>query len=253
MIKPYFSDEKAGIVIYHGEARSVIAELGASGARFEAVITDPPYSSGGMFRSDRNGDPNSKYRLTGTIIERQNFSGDNRDQRSFLAWVSLWLGELILQTVPGARLFVFSDWRQLPIMTDAVQAGGWIWRGIIPWNKTAAARPSKGWFRAQCEYVVTATNGAMGAEQDRNGECLEGIYTESVFGDKQHTTGKPVGLMAFLCGAVREGGTIIDPFMGSGSTLVASKLKGYRALGIEIEEANCEIAARRLSQEVLAL
>lgn len=70
-----------------------------------------------------------------------------------------------------------------------------------------------------------------------------------------HPTVKPTDLMEWLCKltATPAGGTVLDPFMGSGTTLLAARNVGRKAVGIELEEAHCEIAARRLEQGVLAL
>ena len=64
-----------------------------------------------------------------------------------------------------------------------------------------------------------------------------------------HPTVKPTDLMRYLCRLVTPpGGIVLDPFMGSGTTLVAAKLEGRKAIGIELEEEYCEIAAKRLAQ-----
>ena len=68
---------------------------------------------------------------------------------------------------------------------------------------------------------------------------------------KQHPTQKPVALMRWCLSFSPDAVTVLDPFMGSGTTLVASKLEGRKALGIELDEEYCEIAADRLRQGVL--
>ncbi|WP_198943519.1 site-specific DNA-methyltransferase [Actinokineospora bangkokensis] len=96
-----------------------------------AVITDPPYSSGGTHSTTRKAPPRLKYHATDAPgpDTRVDYTGDNRDQRSWAHWCALWLGQALRATEPGGVLAMTCDWRQLPAATDALQAGGWVWRG----------------------------------------------------------------------------------------------------------------------------
>ncbi len=131
---------------------------------------------------------------------------------------------------------------------DAVQAGGWLWCGIVPWNKTEATRPQKGWFRSQCEYIVVAAKG-IPALYDQTGktdaECLAGFFVCPVERDTVHQTQKPVSVMRWLCGVIPKDGVVLDPFTGSGTTGVAALLEGRRFIGCELSEHYASIARRR--------
>ena len=72
-------------------------------------------------------------------------------------WSVRWMEQALRLTRPGGWLMVFTDWRQLPLTSDALQIAGWTWRGIIPWDKTESCRPQMGLYRNQAEYVLTAT------------------------------------------------------------------------------------------------
>lgn len=241
-LKPYFQNERA--TLYCGEALRVLPRLPS--ACVAAAITDPPYSSGGQTAGERARDPREKYCHNGEDLGRPSFSGDNRDQRSFRMWATLWMAEAQRVLRPEGYCLVFSDWRQLPTMTDVLQAGGLIWRGVIAWDKGRGARsPHKGYFRHQCEYIAWATNGRC--PKRLSDGPLDGCYRETVRqADKFHMTGKPTPLMRELVRCVDPDDLVLDPFAGSGTTGVACLQSGRRFVGIELSQAYCEIAARRL-------
>jgi hypothetical protein len=79
------------------------------------------------------------------------------------------------------------------------------------------------------------------------------LQSTEVRGHREHPTQKPIALMTWCIEQSRTTGLILDPYMGSGTTLVAAKLVNRPAIGVDISEAYCEIAARRCQQEVLGL
>jgi len=235
--------------IIHGDCLDVLRSL--PDGCVDAVVTDPPYSSGGTMRSDRvNQSVAAKYVQTDSVrFAGQGFSGDNRDQRSWAYWCQLWLSECLRITKPGGYALVFADWRQLPTLTDAFQAGGYVWRGLISWDKGPASRaPHKGYFRHQCEYAVWGTNGPLDVpEVDgvHDGPWPGSITVPVLQDDKHHATGKPTALMRKLAACCPPNGLILDPFAGSGTTGVAAICEGRRAILIEREAAYVDIARRR--------
>lgn len=245
VIEPYYVD--GSVTIYHGECFDLLHELSG----IDALITDPPYSSGGAMRGDRTGSTVTKYVNSDTAAYRPEFAGDTRDQRSYLAWCSLWMNAALQASNPAAMAAVFTDWRQLPITTDALQAAGWVWRGIGVWNKGEGTRPRLGALRSQAEYVVWGTAGPH--NDKRNPIALPGVFSIStVQGDeKQHIAQKPVEVMRWLGQMCPPGGTILDPFMGSGTTLRAAKDLGLKAIGIDVDERYCEMAAKRFGQSTI--
>jgi site-specific DNA-methyltransferase (adenine-specific) len=225
--------------LWHGDALFVLDEL--SGVTVDAVITDPPYSSGGQFRGDRTGSTSLKYQSTEQRGLYAEFSGDNRDQRAYAHWCALWLAQCHAMTREGGIAAVFSDWRQLPTTTDALQAGGYVWRGIGVWDKTEAARPQKGRYRNQAEYFVWGSAGPMKHE----GPCAPGVFRYSAASEKKHhIAGKPQRMVQDLLSIC--GDLVLDPFMGSGTAGVACMETGRRFIGIEINREYFDIACARI-------
>ena len=109
---------------------------------------------------------------------------------------------------PGGVALIFTDWRQLPATTDAVQSGGWVWRGVVPWYKPSS-RPMPGGFSSSCEYVVWGSAGPM--ERDyKDGVYLPGFFQANAPRDREHLTQKPVDIMQKMVAVAPEGGTILD-------------------------------------------
>jgi site-specific DNA-methyltransferase (adenine-specific) len=226
--------------LYLGDCRDILPTL----PKVDAVITDPPYSSGGMVRGDRNRATSEKYQHGDTEKLMPEFGGDSRDQRGYLAWCGLWMEEARRVTPAGAAFIVFTDWRQLPVVTDAVQVGGWVWRGIAAWDKgTAIPQPNS--LLAQCEYIVWGTNGPRVTDY-KGGAYLPGCFRVNSPKEREHITEKPVALLEELVKIVPGGAAVLDPFMGSGTTGVACMNLGRSFIGIEREPKYFDIACRRI-------
>jgi site-specific DNA-methyltransferase (adenine-specific) len=115
--------------------------------------------------------------------------------------------------------------------------------------------PSRGWLvwwkrdsvpsAADCELAWTSF--------DMNTRLIDCTIASTNAERVGHPTQKPERVMLWSLGFAESAETVIDPFMGSGTTLVAAKRLGLKAVGIEINESYCEIAAKRLAQGALPM
>jgi site-specific DNA-methyltransferase (adenine-specific) len=215
-MKPYY--EHAGITIYHGDSLSITEGLGTQ----FAVVSDPPYGMSWNTDTTRFSGGLEPNRRGGVVAPR--IANDDRpfDPSALIDYPScvLWGVNHFAQRVP---------------------VGTW-----LIWLKKPAAR--YGAFLSDAEVAWMKGGHGIYAREFQ----WEGLNRAEERGQHYHPTQKPTAIMRWCIEmGAKNDLPILDPFMGSGTTLVAAKNLGRRAIGIELEERYCEIAARRLSQEVL--
>lgn len=235
-MKPYY--EQSGVTIYHGDCLDVLPTLG----QVDHVITDPPFTQR-TSENARSGGPSF-----GMVSDRTiTFDGIDGVE---LRLVSAFLG------IARRWVVAFCALEQIGRYADAA-GDAWI-RGTV-WHRTNSAPQFTGDRPGQsCEGVAVMHNAGR-KQWNRGGTSLfyEGPTVNSVR-DKDrgiaHPTPKPEWLMQAVINDFTDVDDLVcDPFMGSGTTLVAAKRLGRQAIGIEREEKYCEVAAKRLQQEALPL
>lgn len=235
---PYY--EQDGITIYHGDCRDVLSGLPPSSV--DLVLSDPPYGMAFVnFSRDKD---NAKW------SGRENVKGDGVRQGMRLVRAMLIEAGPIM--AEDAHLYLFCHWEAWPDFYDS--ASTYVpMRGALIWQKNTHG-PGNFAMDYQRDYEVVLY-GARGARPLLGGFDSSILKFKTVrCAEKEHPTEKPVELFSYLVGrSCPVDGTVIDPFMGCGTTLVAAKVLGRKAIGIELEEKYCEIAAKRLAQGALPL
>lgn len=213
---PYYDDGK-GIVIYHGDCREILPHM----PKVDLVLTDPPYGIGENHKRNK-----SRGKLA-QPIDYGEYEWDHAPCSDEV--LCLALGSADRAIVWGGNYF-----------TRVLSPGpGW-----LVWDKI-----NSGDF-ADCELAWTNLPQACRLFRHMWNGMLRDSERET---RRVHPTQKPIALMHWCLSFAPDAQTILDPFMGSGTTLRAAKDLGRKCIGIEIEEKYCEIAVRRLQQEVLAL
>jgi len=230
-VKPYYQDE--AVTLYHGDCLEIMPQLEAE---VDLLLTDPPY--GGRLSVDyaerfshkagewwQNADRSTNPRHEPIVGDDEPF--DPTPLLGLPAKVKvLW----------GANWYA----SRLP------DRGGW-W----VWDKRCGRRDvsAGGWPMSEAELAWTTIG--KGVRVFRH--TWFGLIRDSERGEHWHPTQKPVALMQWAIDKSKTTGLILDPYAGSGPTLRAAKNLGRKAIGIEIEEKYCEIAADRCRQGVLDL
>jgi DNA modification methylase len=240
-VTPYYQQD--GITIYHGDCIEVVSSLQA--ASVDLLVTDPPYCSGGSLEAQKN---TSAQGLRTKTVQAEDFEWFAADNMSTAGLVSLLRSVLVRSRRvlrPNSGAFVFCDWRMVPALAPALESSGLRYRNMLVWDKGSAGLGCG--FKPAHEIVLEYSNGVTEYFSRTGQNVLR--YRRVSSAVKEHGAQKPAPLIAeILSVAAPEGGVVLDPFMGSGSTLIAAQITGRRAIGCELDERNCEIAAKRLSQ-----
>lgn len=222
MNQPYFEDD--GIVLYHGSCLEIDAWLQA-----DVLVTDPPY--GMSFRSGMRKATEKFDKIQGD---------DTPELRDNM--LQMWRGAKGTDAI-GA---VFGTWR-VPRPPDCTNVLVWYKFGAGPGMGNLAEV-----FGNSHEDIYILGSWKKPPKVTRRGSVIQTNESRSAEAEKVgHPTPKPVGLMEQLIEATVPGTVIAEPFAGGGSTLVAARNLGRKAIGVEIEEKYCEIIANRLSQGAL--
>jgi len=231
-VTPYYSDDL--VTIYHGDALDILPTI--RGSSIDLVVTDPPYVIGAV--------------SAGNLATKAGGWGDMMNSsRWFRDWYAM--SKRLLK--PTGAMWTFCNWRSLPVVMKAALDAEWSLASALVWHKDWIGPGGPVGLRPAYEMVALLPGPEFSIEDRGIPDVM--TYKWASYKPNGHPAEKPVALLARLIKeSTREAESlIVDPFLGSGSTLVAAKMLGHRAIGIEAEEKWCERAAERCAQETLGL
>lgn len=230
-MKPYYQDDH--VTLYHGDCREVLA--GMADESVAAVLTDPPFTerTHGMAKTNKGKGHDTKAIRFDAISEV--------DLRAVLTDCARVSQGWVVASLAYQHAFAFDE--SPPEGLRCLRLGVWVKTNPMP--QISADRPGQGW--ESIAYMHRAD-----VKPTWNGGGKAGNYVTTVQQGEGHPTTKPLSMLAdWVRNFSSPGDLVLDPFAGSGTTLRAAKDEGRKAIGIELDERYCEIAANRLSQDVL--
>jgi site-specific DNA-methyltransferase (adenine-specific) len=244
-VTPYYQDDHA--TIYHGDCRDVLPLI----RDVDVVFTSPPYNLGTTNGGRSGMHPRS--------LAAKNLAGgyqsydDAMPQTEYDIW-QRWLLLTLWQSLSdvGAIFYNHKPRIQGGVAKLPTDYGlGLPLRQVIVWDRGTGMNFSQSFFLPKHEWLVLWAKENFGL-RDKSASQVGDVWRIPPEQDTTHPAPFPLALPTTAIGATNAN-LVLDPFMGSGTTLRAAKDLGRKAIGIEIEERYCEIAAKRLAQEVLPL
>ena len=202
------------------------------------ILTDPPYSSGGFQESSRSAGSIGSIRINAEGKKVQpTIANDRLSTRGYLALIKRAVGETLCQ---GA--YVFTDWRMWVNLFDVMEASGFGVRQMIVWDKGAPGM-GIGW-RSQHEIIMFACRKTIKFD---NHKAQGNVMNFPRTGNPNHPTEKPVQLLTDILKLTDAAQHVYDPFVGSGSTLVAIHNTNKIGYAMEIEPKYAAVTLQRMS------
>lgn len=227
-------------VLHLGDALDVMRTLEAGS--IDAVITDPPYCAGGISEAQRSRSDGQGLRSE-TIKRFGWFIGDNMGTAG-LAWLLRSVAIEAKRIVkPSGSILMFCDWRMVSTLQPAIESTGLRFQNLVVWDKGHMGLGTG--FRNRHELIMHFT---LGAPEYHDMSIANVILAKRITAqEREHQTQKPVDLISQLVRVVSPvDGTVLDPFMGSGTTGVACVQTGRDFIGCDSDPTYHAIAQRRI-------
>ena len=217
------------VKLYNDDCLNVLKDIEDN--TIDLVVTDPPYE---VITGGRNGGVKGK--PSGILKE-------NKQLMKSIPKVDLWLSECFRVMKDGTHIYIMTNTLNLTNYLNIINGVGFKLHNLLVWNKNNTT-PNR-WYMKNCEYVIFARKGFAKSINNPSSQTVHNF--DNIIGNKQHPTEKPVDLMKLYVGnSSQVGDTVLDPFMGVGSTGVACKELNRNFMGVELDKQYFDIATKRI-------
>ncbi len=242
------------ILLKNGDALELLKEIPSESV--DIVVTDPPYNISQEGKVIPRKNMHSKIFKSNSDIRLDFGEWDRRDENEFYNFTEQWFKECARILKPRGWFYSFFSSQRLGYFSDPRNGlfvnNGFKFKTLIAWHKTNPV-PSfrKANYLASLEFIVVGTKGESKIPNFIEQKRMHNFYetpNSTFYGETIHPTEKPVELLQWIIYVgSKEGDTVLDPFMGTGSTGVAAVSLNRNFIGIEISKEYYDIAQKRIN------